>query len=65
MGLYRRLCAFWSEGSGLVPREVVTLAHIRSPALGLVYEACGRRGRYNAERLIAAHGADVKLPDLW
>jgi hypothetical protein len=25
---------------------------------------CGRRGRYNVQRLIAKHGADVKLPDL-
>ena len=27
-------------------------------------EPCGRRGRFNVERLIAKHGADVKLPDL-
>jgi hypothetical protein len=29
--------------------------------LAIVSDACGRRGRYNVERLIAAHGADAKL----
>jgi hypothetical protein len=29
-----------------------------------VWEPCGRRGRYNVERLIAKHGADMRLPDL-
>ena len=27
-------------------------------------ERCGRHGRYNVARLIAAHGADAKLTDL-
>ena len=34
---------------------------IREPTLTIV---CGRRGRYNVKQLIAAHGADAKLPDL-
>jgi hypothetical protein len=29
-----------------------------------VCERCGRYGRYNVKRLLAAHGADAKLPDL-
>jgi hypothetical protein len=32
--------------------------------LTLVCEPCGRRGRYNVQRLIAAHGADAKLTEL-
>ena len=30
----------------------------------IVCERCGRYGRYDVKRLIAAHGADAKLPDL-
>jgi hypothetical protein len=40
------------------------LSDVRGPTLTLVCEPCGRRGRYNVERLIAAHGPDMKLPDL-
>ena len=47
-----------------MPRDFITLADVREPTLTLVCEPCGRRGRYNVQRLIAAHGADVKLPDL-
>jgi hypothetical protein len=32
--------------------------------LELVCDKCGRRGRYRLARLVAAHGADKKLPDL-
>jgi hypothetical protein len=30
----------------------------------VVCEPCGRRGRYNVERLIPEHGAEAKLTDL-
>jgi len=39
------------------------LSDVRSPTLGIVCEACGRRGRYNVEKLMAEHG-DAKLTDL-
>jgi hypothetical protein len=47
-----------------MPRDATTLADLREPALSIVCEPCGRRGRYNVKRLIAAHGANVRLPDL-
>jgi hypothetical protein len=42
----------------------VTLADVRERRLAIACEPCGRRGRYNVERLIAEHGAGAKLPDL-
>ena len=50
-----------SRGS---PRDAITLADVREQSLELVCQPCGRRGSYNVERLIAKHGADVRLPDL-
>jgi hypothetical protein len=47
-----------------MPRDAITLADFREPTLTIVCGPSGRRGRYNVERLIAAHGADAKLPDL-
>ena len=47
-----------------MPRDFITLADVREPTLMLVCEPCGRRGSYNVQRLIAKHGADVRLPDL-
>ena len=47
-----------------MPRDFITLADVREPTLTLVCEPCGRRGRYNVQRLIAKHGADMRLPDL-
>jgi hypothetical protein len=47
-----------------MPRDgSLVLSDIRSPTLGIVCEPCGRRGRYNVERIIATHG-DAKLTDL-
>ena len=43
------------------PRRLADPLH--GPRLAIVCEECGRRGRYNVERLIAAHG-DAKLTDL-
>lgn len=44
-----------------MPRDgSLTLSEVHGPTL---CEECGRRGRYNVERLIAAHG-DAKLTDL-
>ena len=42
----------------------LTLADVLEPTLTIVCERCGRYGRYNVKRLIAAHGADAKLPAL-
>jgi hypothetical protein len=39
------------------------LSDIREPTLSIVCEPCGRRGRYNVERLMAEH-RDAKLTDL-
>jgi hypothetical protein len=47
-----------------MPRDgSMILSDVRSPTLGIVCEACGRRGRYNVEKLMAEHG-DSKLTDL-
>ena len=47
-----------------MPRDgSMILSDVRSPTFGIVCEACGRRGRYNVERLVAELG-DAKLTDL-
>jgi hypothetical protein len=44
-----------------MPRDgSLVLSDVRAPTLTIVCEPCGRRGRYNVERLIAKHG-DAKL----
>jgi hypothetical protein len=43
--------------------RAIALSDVRQPALELVCDQCGRRGRYNVARLIATH-ADARLPDL-
>ena len=40
------------------------LSDIREPTLSIGCERCGRHGRYNVQRLIAAHRADAKLTEL-
>jgi hypothetical protein len=45
-----------------MPRDAIALADVREPTVELLCEPCGRRGRYKVERLIAAHGADMRLP---
>ena len=48
-----------------MPRgDAVTLADVREPTIEIVCERCGRYGRHNVKRLIAARGPDAKLPDL-
>jgi hypothetical protein len=47
-----------------MPRDFITLADVREPILTVVCEPCGRRGRYNVQRLIARHGAAARLPKL-
>jgi hypothetical protein len=40
-----------------MPRDgSLVLSDVRAPTLTIVCEPCGRRGRYNVERLIAKHG---------
>jgi hypothetical protein len=34
----------------------LTLSDVRGPTLTIVCAPCGRRGRYNVERLMAEHG---------
>jgi hypothetical protein len=47
-----------------MPRDgALILSDVRTPTLGLVCEACGRRGRYNVARLVTERG-DAKLTDL-
>jgi hypothetical protein len=47
-----------------VPRDGATiLSDLRYPTLTIVCAPCGRRGRYNVDRLMAEHG-DAKLTDL-
>jgi hypothetical protein len=48
----------------MMARDAITLADVRSRTIEIVCEPCGRRGRYNVQRLIAKHGDDVRLPDL-
>jgi hypothetical protein len=47
-----------------MPAGAVTLSDISELTVEIVCELCGRRGRYNVERLIASHGDEAKLPDL-
>ena len=42
----------------------LTLADVREPTLTIGCKRCGRYGRYSVTRLMAAYGADAKLPDL-
>ena len=43
-----------------MPRDgSLVLFDVRAPTLTIVCEPCGRRERYNVERLIAKHGADI------
>jgi hypothetical protein len=44
-------------------RDYLTLADLRTETLSIECEPCGRRGRYNVEKLMEQYG-DVKLPDL-
>jgi hypothetical protein len=39
-----------------MPKDALTLSDVREPTLTIVCEPCGRRGRYNVERLVAKHG---------
>ena len=46
-----------------MPRDgSMILSDVRGPTLAIVCEACGRRGSYNVEKLLAEHG-DAKLTD--
>ena len=39
-----------------MPKDAFTLSDVRQATLTIVCEPCGRRGRYNVERLIEKHG---------
>lgn len=41
-----------------MPRDAITLADVREPTIEIVCDKCGRRERYNVERLVAKHGPD-------
>jgi hypothetical protein len=43
-----------------MPKKAFTLSDVREPTLTIVCEPCGRRGRYNVEKLMAKHG-DAKI----
>jgi hypothetical protein len=43
-----------------MPRDrSMTLSDIREPTLAIGCERCGRHGRYNVQRLIAAHEREM------
>jgi hypothetical protein len=47
-----------------MPRDgALVLSDVRSPALSIICEPCGRHGTYSVERLMERHG-DAKLTDL-
>ena len=48
-----------------MPRDgAITLSDVRVPVLSVVCEPCGRRDRYDVERLTRQYGWDAKLTDL-
>jgi hypothetical protein len=48
-----------------MPRDgAQTLSEVREPVLSIVCEPCGRRERYDVERLTRQYGWDAKLTDL-
>ena len=48
-----------------MPRDgAQTLSEVRVPVLSVVCEPCGRRERYDVERLMRQYGWDAKLTDL-
>ena len=48
-----------------MPRDgALTASDVRSPVLSVVCEPCGRRERYDVERLMGQYGWDAKLTDL-
>jgi hypothetical protein len=48
-----------------MPHGAITPANVHEPPIEIVYEPCGRRGRYNVERLVAKHGATRASPTSW
>jgi hypothetical protein len=49
----------------IMPREgALILSEVRGPVLSVVCEPCGRRERYDVERLMRQYGWDAKLTDL-
>jgi hypothetical protein len=46
-----------------MPKDAFTLSDVRESTLTIACEPCGRRGRYDVQRLMAKHG-DVRLTDL-
>jgi hypothetical protein len=48
-----------------MPRDgALILSEVRVPVLSVVCEPCGRRERYDVERLMRQYGWDAKLTDL-
>jgi hypothetical protein len=43
-----------------MPKDAFTLSDVSEPSLTIVCQPCGRRGRYNVERLRAKYG-DEKI----
>ena len=49
----------------IMPRDgALILSEVRVPVLTVVCEPCGRRERYDVERLVRRYGWDVKRTDL-
>jgi hypothetical protein len=55
----------FAKAHGIMPRDgAQTLSEVRGPVLSIVCEPCGRRERYDVERLTRQNGRTAKLTDL-
>jgi hypothetical protein len=43
-----------------MPKDAFTLSDVREPTVTIVCQPCGRRGRYDVQKLMAKRG-DVKI----
>ena len=60
-----RSCFVLLYSAPIMPRDGANLlSDVRVPVLTVVCEPCGRRERYDVERLTRQYGWDAKLPDL-
>jgi hypothetical protein len=59
----RRLSCRIHGANHVAVTKTLIVSDVRLPTLAIVCEACGRRGRYSVERLVAQHG-DAKSTDL-
>jgi hypothetical protein len=63
-GLRRFATLNWLLRSSASGRAVAFVSEVRVPVLSVVCEPCGRRERYDVERLTRQNGRTAKLTDL-